>query len=145
MTMHNDSSNLSFLDFVDRIGPQKLTNAEYDLLRTLAEKHLTYQALFQLLSAKLPCKPGVRNAWKLLGDCIMCSDEEADKRRKLEYETELRMRSAKIKHDREQQHKHEEREQAIAAVLRQQHKLQRIADELQQSTSDFHDLLSTLQ
>jgi len=142
MTMNdsfdNDLSAIQFLDLISRSGMNKLTNAEYDMLRTSAEKYLTYQTLFQLLSAKLPYKPGVKEAWERLGDCIMCSDEEADKRRKLEYETESRMIRARIKDQQQKQEKNEERKRVVEAVFRQQHKLQTIAD-------DLHNLLRTLQ
>jgi len=75
----NDSSMLHHLDTIDMFDMGKLTNAEYATLRTLAAKYLTYQTLFQCLAPKLPYKPGVKEAWETLADCIMCSDEEAEK------------------------------------------------------------------
>jgi hypothetical protein len=143
--MNDDLSKLQFLDVVNRCRMENLTNGEYDILRTLAEKYLTYQTLFQLLSAKLPCKPGVKDAWELLGDCIMCSDEEAEKRRKLENESNLRMRRAEAEHNQRKRQQHEERKQTIAAALGQQLKLQKVVDELQQSMANLQDQLRSLQ
>lgn len=80
--MNNDFHQ--FLDIINRSSMEKLTHSEYATLRTLADMHLTYQTLFQLLSAKLPCKPGVKEAWETLGDRIMGNEEEVEKRRKLQ-------------------------------------------------------------
>jgi hypothetical protein len=143
--MDNDSPMLNHLDYVSKVGVENLTHAEYSTLRTLAAKYLTYQALFQCLEPKLPYKPGVKDAWELLGDCIMCSDEEAEKRRKLENESNLRMRRAEAEHNKRKRQQHEERKQTIAAALGQQRKLQKVVDELQQSMSDLQGQLRSLQ
>ena len=76
--MNNDVNNLDRLHTVNTFDIGKLTNAEYDTLRDLAARYLTYQTLFQCLAPKLPCKPGVKEAWETLGDCIMCSDEKVN-------------------------------------------------------------------
>jgi len=38
--MNNDSPMLNHLDYVSKVGVEDLTHAEYDTLRTLAEKYL---------------------------------------------------------------------------------------------------------
>ena len=143
--MNNDVNNLDRLDTIDMFGIGKLTNAEYDTLRDLAARYLTYQTLFQCLASKLPHKPGVKEAWELLGDCMMCSDEEAEKRRILENEVTLRMQQANVRHNRRKRELHEQRKQTLAAALGQQQKLQKVVDELQQSMSDLQDQLRSLQ
>ena len=143
--MDNELFRLKVLETNSAFDVKNLNHAEYDMLRELAAKYLTYQTLFQCLAPKLPYKPGVKEAWEKLADCMMCSDEEADRRRKLEYETESRMMNAKIKHDREKRQQHEERKQTIAAALGQQHKLQKVVDELQESMSNLRNQLYSLQ
>jgi hypothetical protein len=143
--MSNDSSMLNHLDIVRRFDAEELTPAEYSTLRTLAAKYLTYQALFQCLAPKLPYKPGVKEAWEKLADCMMCDEEEAKKRRELENEINLRMRCAEAEHNKRKRKQHEERKQAIAAALGQQHKLQKVIDELQESMTDLRNQLYSLQ
>tara|TARA_A100001201_G_scaffold1410_5_gene3546 strand:+ start:450 stop:905 length:456 start_codon:yes stop_codon:yes gene_type:complete len=143
--MENELFRLKVLETNSAFDVKNLNHAEYATLRDLAAKYLTYQTLFQCLQPKLPYKPGVKEAWEKLADCILCSDEEADKRRKLEYETESRMMNAKIKHDREKRHQYEQRKKAIATALGQQYKLQKVVDELQQSMSELRDQLHSLQ
>ena len=143
--MNNDANNLDRLDTIDMFGIGKLTNAEYDTLRDLAARYLTYQTLFQCLAPKLPYKPGVKEAWETLGDCIMCSDEEAEKRRTVEREVDLRMRQANARHNQRKRELHEQRKQTLAAALGQQQKLQKTIDQLQESMLDLRNQLYSLQ
>lgn len=143
--MNNDVNNLDRLDTIDMFGIGKLTNAEYDTLRDLAARYLTYQTLFQCLAPKLPYKPGVKEAWETLADCIMCSDEEAEKRRTLEREVDLRMQQANARHNRRKRELHEQRKQTLAAALGQQQKLQKVIDQLQESMIDLRNQLYSLQ
>ena len=143
--MNNDANNLDRLDTIDMFGIGKLTNTEYDTLRDLAARYLTYQTLFQCLAPKLPYKPGVKEAWETLGDCIMCSDEEAEKRRTVEREVDLRMRQANARHNQRKRELHEQRKQTLAAALGQQQKLQKTIDQLQESMLDLRNQLYSLQ
>ena len=122
-----------------------LSSIHYRELRDLAAKHLSYQALAQCLQPKLPYKPGVSEAWERLADCIMCSQEEADKRRILENEIELRMRTANARHNQRKREQSQKQKQTIAAVLDQHQKLQKTMDELQQSITKLQEQLNTLQ
>jgi hypothetical protein len=143
--MSNDLSSLMLLSSINMCDMEKLTNAEYDTLRDLAARYLTYQTLFQCLAPKLPYKPGVKEAWETLADCIMCDEEEVKKRRELEREVTFRMRRAEAEHNQRKREQYEERKKTIAAALGQQYKLQKVVDELQQSMSDLQDQLRTLQ
>ena len=144
--MINDSNRLrSFEINTSLCGVEKLTHAEYDTLRDLAARYLSYQALFQCLVDKLPDKPGVKEAWERLGDCIMCSDEEAEKRRIFQNELESKMRKIKFEHSRSKREQDEERKQTIASALNQQRNMQKVIDHLQESMNDLVDQLRDLQ
>ena len=142
--MINDSNRLGFLELYSMFSTEELTHAQYDTLRDLAARYLSYQALAQCLAPKLPNKPGVNEAWEVLADRIMCSDEEAEKRRIFQREIESRMRRANAEHNRRKREQDEERDQAIESAFNQQRKLQRAMNELQESMNDLVDQLRNL-
>ena len=143
--MINDSNRLGFLELYSMFSTEELTHAQYDTLRDLAARHLSYQTLAQCLVPKLPCKPGVSEAWEILADRIMCSDEEAEKRRILQNEIETRMRKANAEHNRRKREQDEERNHVIASALNQQRNMQKVIDHLQESMNDLVDQLRNLQ
>ena len=48
-----------------------INHIEYDRLRTQADDHLTFETLAQLMSAKLPKKPGVSEAWEAFCQAVL--------------------------------------------------------------------------
>lgn len=142
--MINDSNRLGFLELYSMFSTEELTHAQYDTLRDLAARHLSYQALAQCLAPKLPDKPGVSEAWEVLADRIMCSDEEAEKRRIFQREVESRMRRGKAEHNRRKREQNEKRYQAMETIFGQQRKLQKVIDELQESMNDLQNQLQDL-
>ena len=143
--MINDSNRLESLEISSMCNAEELTHAEYATLRDLAARYLSYQALAQCLVDKLPDKPGVSEAWEILADRIMCSDEEAEKRRIFQREVESRMRRGKAEHSRRKREQNEKRYQAIETVFGQQRKLQKVIDELQESMNDLQNQLQDLE
>lgn len=142
--MINDSNRLESLEISSMCNAEELTHAQYDTLRDLAARHLSYQALAQCLAPKLPDKPGVSEAWEVLADRIMCSDEEAEKRRIFQREVESRMRRGKAEHNRRKREQNEKRYQAMETIFGQQRKLQKVIDELQESMNDLQNQLQDL-
>jgi hypothetical protein len=142
--MINDSDRLAFLELYSMFSTEELTHAQYDTLRDLAARHLSYQTLVQCLAPKLPGKPGVSEAWEILADRIMCSDEEAEKRRIFQREVESRMRRGKAEHNRRKREQNEKRYQAMETIFGQQRKLQKVIDKLQESMNDLQNQLQDL-
>jgi hypothetical protein len=142
--MINDSNRLESLEISSMCNAEELTHAEYATLRDLAARYLSYQALAQCLAPKLPNKPGVNEAWEVLADRIMCSDEEAEKRRIFQREVESRMRRGKAEHNRRKREQNEKRYQAMETIFGQQRKLQKVIDELQESMNDLQNQLQDL-
>ena len=134
--MNNDSLRIQSLEASSMLNADHLSRAEYDTLRELAAEYLSYQTLAQCLAPKLPHKPGVSEAWEVLGDRIMCDEEEAEKRRELQLEIETRMRAGRIREERKKREQYEERKQAIASALGQYHKVQMQMDQLKESMAD---------
>ena len=64
--MINDSNRLGFLELYSMFSTEELTHAQYDTLRDLAARHLSYQALAQCLAPKLPDKPEY-----VFGPCVI--------------------------------------------------------------------------